>query len=62
MTQDELDQLPEVTGAVFQGPDDGMVTDVYGEDWMIGTRDGLRVKRRMRVLPRPSASASAGQK
>lgn len=52
MTQEELDAMEDVTHlqvALFQGPDDGVVIDQDGREWMVGWLKGDRVKRLMRV-------------
>lgn len=48
MTQDELDQLPDVTTqqcALFQDEDDGTFQDLNGTWWLTGWLNGQHVKR-----------------
>lgn len=51
LTREQFDALPDVTErhcAIFQGEDDGLVTDpVDGSQWLVGRLDGVRVKRRL---------------
>ena len=50
MTQAELAALPEITGPLFQGPDDMMlIRDTQGVYWMTGWAGGVLYKQRFRL-------------